>query len=426
MKIKKQKLNEGDYGEGSMARGQLARTAEQAIMILNMITDDTDLEEWVESKITKSQDYLSSVLNYMKGKAMTENKMKITKSRLKQIIKEELSAINDKDRFPGLKDEVEELAKKQEDVYVGDPRITVGITLPKWLTSGEPSELTRLQDKYDGLDKLEGAELKDALGLGTEESEYEKRMRLMNKLKEELSTINEMRMSEMGKVDAEDGVPPSKIGRGNEEYMEAYNAVLAARGEKPLDVQKPDQAYLDALRSGQLEEEMQGKNCDELTKELMQLSAAIKTMDPADPTVAEMNKKKEELSDYRMLICKSERLNRGFYGKLDEVKKMKLSKKELKKIIKEELENALSEEEEIFAPNHYCVKHGGVNVDGEIKEAKAVGHNWDEELNKVTHYDMQLEDGTILENVSSDDIMITQAVLEGSHGSHPAKKKKKK
>jgi siderophore synthetase component len=39
---------------------------------------------------------------------------------------------------------------------------------------------------------------------------------------------------------------------------------------------------------------------------------------------------------------------------------------------------------------------------------------------------MQLEDGTILENVSSDDIMITQAVLEGSHGSHPAKKKKKK
>ena len=165
-----------------------------------------------------------------------------------------------------------------------------------------------------------------------------------------------------------------------------------------------------------LEEEMQGKNCDELTKELMQLSATIKTM----------NEKKKELSDYRMLICKSERMSSGFYGKLDEGKKMKLSKSKLKQIIKEELENALSEEEEIFAPNHYCVKHGGVNVDGEIKEAKAVAHNWDEELNKVTHYDMQLEDGTILENVSSDDIMITQAVLERSHGSHPAKKKKKK
>ena len=62
-------------------------------------------------------------------------------------------------------------------------------------------------------------------------------------------------MAEYGKIDAEDGNPPSKIGRGNPEYMEAYNAVLVARGEEPLDVQQPDQAYLDALRSGNLEED---------------------------------------------------------------------------------------------------------------------------------------------------------------------------
>ena len=61
-------------------------------------------------------------------------------------------------------------------------------------------------------------------------------------------------MAEYGKIDAEDGNPPSKIGRGNPEYMEAYNAVLIARGEEPLDIQQPDQAYLDALRSGRLEE----------------------------------------------------------------------------------------------------------------------------------------------------------------------------
>ena len=61
-------------------------------------------------------------------------------------------------------------------------------------------------------------------------------------------------MGEYGQTDAEDGNPPSKIGRGNEEYMAAYNAVLQARGEEPLDIQKPDQAYLDALRSGQLQE----------------------------------------------------------------------------------------------------------------------------------------------------------------------------
>ena len=62
-------------------------------------------------------------------------------------------------------------------------------------------------------------------------------------------------MAEYGKIDAEDGSPPSKIGRGNPEYMQAYNAVLVARGEEPLDVQQPDQAYLDALRSGNMSDE---------------------------------------------------------------------------------------------------------------------------------------------------------------------------
>lgn len=66
--------------------------------------------------------------------------------------------------------------------------------------------------------------------------------------------MNEARMGEYGKMDAEQGLPPTKIGHGNEEYMAAYNAVLVARGEEPLPIVKPDQAYLDALRSGQLQE----------------------------------------------------------------------------------------------------------------------------------------------------------------------------
>jgi hypothetical protein len=66
-------IDELDYGEGSMAKGQLARTAELATMINDMIEDNTNLEEWVESKITKANDYLSSVLNYMRGEALTED-----------------------------------------------------------------------------------------------------------------------------------------------------------------------------------------------------------------------------------------------------------------------------------------------------------------------------------------------------------------
>jgi hypothetical protein len=57
-----------------MAKSQLARTAELATMINDMIDENTNLEEWVESKITKANDYLSTVINYMRGEALTEDK----------------------------------------------------------------------------------------------------------------------------------------------------------------------------------------------------------------------------------------------------------------------------------------------------------------------------------------------------------------
>ena len=58
-----------DYedGEGAMADSQLNRIADLATMIDEMVDDDTNLPEWVESKITKAQDYMSAVMNYMKG-----------------------------------------------------------------------------------------------------------------------------------------------------------------------------------------------------------------------------------------------------------------------------------------------------------------------------------------------------------------------
>ena len=64
--------------------------------------------------------------------------------------------------------------------------------------------------------------------------------------------IKEAGFQEYGKIDAEDGNPPSKIGQGSPEYMEAYNAVLVARGEEPLPIVQPDQAYLDALQQGKM------------------------------------------------------------------------------------------------------------------------------------------------------------------------------
>ena len=67
--------------------------------------------------------------------------------------------------------------------------------------------------------------------------------------------VNEMTMGERGMVDAQDGNPPSKIGGGNEEYMAAFNAVMKKIGKEPLPIVQPDQAYLDALQRGNLEEQ---------------------------------------------------------------------------------------------------------------------------------------------------------------------------
>ena len=61
-------------------------------------------------------------------------------------------------------------------------------------------------------------------------------------------------MAEYGALDAMAGNPPSKIGQGNKEYMEQYNDILVFTGKDPLPMKQPDQAYLDALRSGRLEE----------------------------------------------------------------------------------------------------------------------------------------------------------------------------
>jgi len=66
---KQNRIEEGYMGgEGRMAQGQLRRIAELAEQVASKFDENSNLEEWVESKITKAEDYLSSVLNYMEGK----------------------------------------------------------------------------------------------------------------------------------------------------------------------------------------------------------------------------------------------------------------------------------------------------------------------------------------------------------------------
>jgi hypothetical protein len=54
-----------DY-EGEMAKSELRNIIQNAEELFNMLNEDTQLEAWVQSKLTKANDYLESVLQYMK------------------------------------------------------------------------------------------------------------------------------------------------------------------------------------------------------------------------------------------------------------------------------------------------------------------------------------------------------------------------
>ena len=76
----------------------------------------------------------------------------------------------------------------------------------------------------------------------------------------------------------------------------------------------------------------------------------------------------------------------------------------------------LREEEGAFAPNHYCVHHGGVEHNGGMQMAEAIQHAKPDKNGRISHYDMKLADGTILENVAFEDIQVTNASLAEEHG----------
>lgn len=64
---------EGDY-EGEMTRSELKSMIANAQELLKMLGEDEELEAWVQSKITKAADYVSSVRNYMVGDTVNEAK----------------------------------------------------------------------------------------------------------------------------------------------------------------------------------------------------------------------------------------------------------------------------------------------------------------------------------------------------------------
>jgi len=80
VKLKDLLIEKKDH-EGSMAKSQLERSKEYAMMIYKIIQNvdkdgdgEVEFPAWVQSKLTKAEDYLQSVYNYLDGKDGLDDK----------------------------------------------------------------------------------------------------------------------------------------------------------------------------------------------------------------------------------------------------------------------------------------------------------------------------------------------------------------
>ena len=70
MEPQQSQVHHHSHDESDMAKSQLHRASEYAAELEHMIHDGEELEAWVQAKITKAADYLSSVKHYLQYNKM--------------------------------------------------------------------------------------------------------------------------------------------------------------------------------------------------------------------------------------------------------------------------------------------------------------------------------------------------------------------
>ena len=60
------KAQSGEGGEGGMSKAQLKKIASQAMELYNMMTEDMEIEAWVQDNISKAEAHVASAYDYMK------------------------------------------------------------------------------------------------------------------------------------------------------------------------------------------------------------------------------------------------------------------------------------------------------------------------------------------------------------------------
>lgn len=138
---KKDKYDEGEYDrEGDMAKSDLRSIIANAQKLHDMIDDADNLPEWVQSKITIAEDYISTVANYMTAEVNEEV----------EYLEEKNAPTN-----PALWSRAKALARSKFDVY---PSAYANGWASKWYKS-KGGGWKSVNEEVEQLDEMPGANM---------------------------------------------------------------------------------------------------------------------------------------------------------------------------------------------------------------------------------------------------------------------------
>jgi predicted RNA binding protein YcfA (HicA-like mRNA interferase family) len=137
----KDKYDEGEYDrEGDMAKSDLRSIIANAKRLHDMIDDADNLPEWVQSKITIAEDYISTVANYMTAEVNEEV----------EYLEEKNAPTN-----PALWSRAKALARSKFDVY---PSAYANGWASKWYKS-KGGGWKSVSEEVEQLDEMPGANM---------------------------------------------------------------------------------------------------------------------------------------------------------------------------------------------------------------------------------------------------------------------------
>ena len=79
-----------DDHEAKMARADLYKLAQYSAKLFKMIDENEELDGWVQAKITKASDYISSVYHYLEYEKMAASQVESGPRNFEESVQEEI------------------------------------------------------------------------------------------------------------------------------------------------------------------------------------------------------------------------------------------------------------------------------------------------------------------------------------------------